>query len=331
MDVSGFFDSYPGLFVTQSFLHALIAGVVVEIAIGTWGIRNPSVRQRFFLVVIIFPIFSFAAYHLANPDRNSIYFRLEALFDSGRWLNLDILGVLPLGAVLILVFSLTSLVFLFQELLPIVRHSLASRHNGPSGSPVEDDPRIGRALAPLPGGKPPVFLIEDDEPFIFSTTGRDGSIYLSSGLAGLLTSEQLTAALAHEIAHVARSRRPLLAGVFLLRVVMFFNPVVLMAFRRAVQEDEKICDEIAVSLTGDPRALAETLRRLYLVADGRETREGERGSDLAGDFERMSHRLNIKSRISRLEGKGAIDPDGPGWPALLLTFAVVIALNYFIV
>jgi Zn-dependent protease with chaperone function len=331
MDVSGFFDSYPGLFVTQSFLHAMIAGVVVEIAIGTWGIRNPSVRQRFFLVVIVFPIFSFAAYHLVNPDRSSIYFRLGALFDSGRWLNLEILGTLPVSAALIFVFLLTSLVFLFQELLPVVRHSLALRHDGPSGIPGGDDPRVGRALAPIPGEKPPVFLIEDDVPFIFSTTGRDGSIYLSSGLAVLLAPELLTAALAHEIAHVVRSRRPLLAGVFLLRVVMFFNPVVLMAFRRAVQEDEKICDEIAVSLTGNPRALAETLRRLYLAADGRETREGERRSDLAGDFERMSHRLNIESRISRLEGKGATDPGGLGWPVLLLTFAVVIALNYFIV
>ena len=49
-------------------------------------------------------------------------------------------------------------------------------------------------------------------------------------LVGALSVEQLQAALAHEFAHVVRSRRPLLIAVYLLRIVMFFNPVVLVAF-----------------------------------------------------------------------------------------------------
>ncbi len=112
---------------------------------------------------------------------------------------------------------------------------------------------------------------------------------------------------------------------------MFFNPVVLMAFRRAVQEDERICDEIAVSLTGDRAALADTLKMLYLAPDEPAAGEGRRSAmRLAEDMDRYSHRLNIESRIRGI-GDGSGEADDGGWVALASALAVTAALNYFIV
>jgi Zn-dependent protease with chaperone function len=331
MALSAIINSFPGACVVQSFFHSLMAAAVAEIAVKSFGIRNPRSRQRLFLAVIVAPVVTVPAYLLAVPYRDSVPFRTAALFDSGRWLFLEALGFLPVVAVLVLAFLVASLSFVFQELAPILSQTLHPTRADRAARDGAADPAVGQALAPLPGTAPPVFIVEDDDLFIFSTTGRNASITLSSGLAAALSADQLRAALAHEIAHVTRSRLPLLPAVFFLRVVMFFNPVVLMAFRRAVQEDERICDEMAVALTGDRVALAETLRTLYLgPQESGAARGGRSALHLVEDMDRYSHRLNIESRIAGIaDGSGAAE-DG-GWLAVASSLAVIAALNYFIV
>jgi len=330
MDLSRFFDSYPGSYATQAFFHSAVAGAVVEIALKSWKIRSPSVRQKFLLLAVVFPIFSFPLFRFANSARTSVYFRMGTLFDSSRWLSVELPGSIPLGVVLIIVFFMTSLVFFFQELFPVLKHALASGKSAPGELREGEEPAVVQALAPLPMEKPEIFVIEEDDPMIFSSTGRKGSVYLSSGLLGLLTVDQLQAALAHEIAHVARSRRPYMVVVFLLRILMFFNPIVLLEFRRSVQDDEKICDEMAVSLTGKPLVLADTLRKLYLSQED-EGPEGPPGdASVTGKLEEYSHKLNIQSRISRL--KKGYDPGAGGdWLAFAATLLAIAAINYFVV
>ena len=43
-------------------------------------------------------------------------------------------------------------------------------------------------------------------------------------------------------------------------MLMFFNPVALLIFRQLVQDDEQICDDVTVRLTGDPKALIRLLQ-----------------------------------------------------------------------
>ena len=329
--LSGFYNSFPGMCVTQSFFHSLMAAAVAEIAVKSFGIRNPRSRQRLFLAIIVVPVIMLPAYLLAGPYRDSVPFRAGALFDSGRWLSLEVLGIPPAGAVLLLAFLVATLSFVFQELAPIVLQALRPSRPGGAARDGGGEPAVRFALESLPGPSPPVFIVDDDDFVIFSTTGKHASITVSSGLVATLSVDQLRAALAHEIAHVTRSRRPLLPAVFFLRIAMFFNPVVLMAFRRAVQEDERICDEMAVSMTGDRAALAETLKTLYLAPDDPGAAGGRRSAlHLAEDMDRYSHRLNIESRIAGIgNGSGAAD-DG-GWLALASSLAVIAALNYFIV
>ena len=331
MSLSGFFQSYPGLYMTQAFFHSLVASIVAEIAIKAWDVRNPEVRQRVFLIPVVVPVFLFPLFRFFRPERDSAYFRLGTVFESGRWLGLEMLGTHPVMGGLVLVFTITSLVFLFQELIPILRHSSESGNPGKSVDKVDfpEDPAIRAAMETLPA-VPAVFVVEDDDFLIYSTTGKDAAVYVSSSLVKTLTEGELRSAVAHEISHVVRSRHPMLVGAYLLRALMFFNPVVLMEFRRAAQEEEKVCDEFAVSVTRNRRALVQALRKLYLPPEEPPPPRGRRSRKTAKEIEEHSHRLNIESRISRLESGEDHDP-GIRWlvPAAVAVAAVLI--NYFIV
>jgi hypothetical protein len=331
MSLSGFFHSWPGLYVTQAFFHSLVASVVAEIAVKAWAVRDPAVRQRIFLVPVVVPVFLFPLFQLFRPERDSTYFRLETIFESGRWLELETLGTHPAMGGLALVFTITSLVFLFQELIPIMRHSFESGRSGKAAGKADrlEDPAIRTAMETMPVA-PGVFVVEDDDFLIYSTTGKSAAVYVSSGLVATLTEGELRSAVAHEIAHVVRSRHPMLVAAYLLRALMFFNPVVLMEFRRAAQEEEKVCDEFAVAVTRDRSALVQALRKLYLPPEEPPPPQSRKTRKTAKEIEERSHRLNIESRIAMLE-TGETHDSGIRWlvPAAVSVAAVLI--NYFIV
>jgi Zn-dependent protease with chaperone function len=317
--------------MAQAFFHSLAASVIAEIAIKAWGVRDPAVRQRVFLVPIVAPVFLFPLFQRFSPERGSMYFRLGTVFESGRWLEIEILGTHPVMGGLVVVFTITSLVFLFQELIPILRHSFESGKPEKAVGKVDclEDPAIRTAMETLPVA-PAVLVVENDDFLIYSTTGNSAAVYVSSSLVSTLTEAELRSAVAHEISHLVRSRHPMLVGAFLLRALMFFNPVVLMEFRRAAQEEEKVCDEFAVSITRNRRALVQALRKLYLPPEEPPPPGGRRTRKTAREIEERSHRLNIESRISRLESGEDHDP-GIRWLVPTAVAAATVLVNYFIV
>lgn len=331
MSLSGFFQSYPGLYMTQAFFHSLVASIVAEIAIKAWNVRDPAVRQRAFLVPVVVPVFLFPLFQLFRPERDSAYFRLGTIFESGRWLGLEMQGTHPVMGGMVLVFAITSLVFLFQELIPILRHSSESGNPENAAGRVDfpEEPEDRAAMETLPA-VPAVFVVEDDDFLIYSTTGKKAAVYVSSSLVKALTGGELRSAVAHEISHVVRSRHPMLVGAYLLRALMFFNPVVLMEFRRAAQEEEKVCDEFAVSVTRNRRDLVQALRKLYLPPQEPSPPRARRARKTAKEIEERSHRLNIESRISRLESGEDHDP-GIRWLVPTAATAAAVLINYFIV
>lgn len=318
------------MYLVQSFFHSLIAALVVDTALQAWNIEGPVIRQRFRLIVIFIPLISFPLYQLLNPARSGLTFRLEALLDVNRWLDIEVWGVVPVSLFFFLFLGFATAVFLFQEMVPIVRHAFASRDVAAERTRPTPGSPVVRALDALPGEKPDVFILDDDELVLFSVTGRRPAVFLSSGLVRALTVEQLRAAMAHEIGHIRRSRRPLLVVVFLLRVLMFFNPVALMEFRRIVQEEENICDDVAVAMTGNRTALAEVLEKFYYTDDEENPVPMQDAPGLRGRLEEYSHTMLIESRISRL----AADPaqqEGRRLPVFFLTLATVLFINYFVV
>jgi Zn-dependent protease with chaperone function len=330
MSISSFFNSYLGMYIAQSVCHSLISAIIVDRSLQSWKITNPVIRQRFSFIVILFPIFSFPIYQIINPERGSISFRLEALFDINRWLNLELWGKFPMGVIFIFILSLTAFVFFLQELIPILRHALESKKSGFEGEEPDKDSIVKKALESLPVKMPDIFIINDNDFLLFSGTGKNASIILSTGLVDVLNKEQIQAALAHEIAHIERSKRPLILMIFFLRVLMFFNPVILIEFRKIVQEDEKICDDIAVSLTQKPHALAETLRKLYYTTEKLNPIRIGKLSNLRATLDEYSHNLLIESRIARLE-EGSINKGDREWFKFSITLIVIMIINYFVV
>ncbi len=329
MNIPDILQSLAGRYVTQSFLHAFIAVVIADGALRAWKIEDPAVKQRFRILTVLFPVFSFPFYQLINPDRGSLLFRATALFDSGRWMGMELFGIVPLHFFFIFLLVGTALVFLFQELVPVVRHMRESDTDVVEACDPVGKELVDEALMSLPMDKPRTVIIDDDDIFLFSSTGREAAVFVSSGLLKALSRDQIRAALAHEIAHITRSRRPVLLATFLLRMIMFFNPMVLVEFRRAVRNEEKICDDIAVSVTGRPDALAETLKKFY-SSHGRSPNTAKELLAKDVPLEEYSHDLQLESRITRLE-KARLQSRGGGWFPFTIVLLLMLGVCYFVV
>lgn len=328
-----FFNSYIGMYIAQAFCHSLIAALIVDRAIQSWGIRSPLIQFRFRLIVLLLPIFSFPLYQIINPNRGTIYFREDtALLDINRWLTVELWGKVSVTLLFFLILSVTTLIFLLQEIIPILRDTYNSKTPDTIIKRPAEYSVVNEAIQSLPVNKPDIFIVEDNHPLLFSTGGNNTAIYLSTGLVDTLNKDQIQAALAHEIAHIMRRRSPLIWAIFFARVLMFFNPVILVEFRRIIQEDEKICDDIAVSLTQKPLALATTLRELYHTTEGISPIKLRNISKVKDALEEYSHNVLIESRISRLEGKGFTYKKEDGeWFKFILTLVTILIINYFVV
>ncbi len=126
-----------------------------------------------------------------------------------------------------------------------------------------------------------------------------------------------------------RSRRPLLVVAYVMRVVLFFSVGTLVAFRKAAAEEEKICDDWAVKVTGRPDALAAVLEKLrhsdaYEV-ESREAGEGQRS------IEHLSYDRMVRERIRRLADGGPATAGTGDWLKFAVTVASIVILNYYIV
>ncbi|MEJ2313453.1 MAG: M56 family metallopeptidase [Nitrospirota bacterium] len=330
MDISSFLNSYPGTHIVQAFFHSLIAAVIVDRSIHAWGITSPLVRQRFRIMVILLPLFSYPLYQLIDPARGSVSFRLGALFDSGRWLSLELWGAIPVSLLFAAFLLLTAFIFIFQELVPILRHAAESRESEVEWDRPQEGSPVLAAVKALGGEKPEVFIADDEDLLIYSTTGNKPAVFISSGLMGALEPAELEVAIAHEMAHIRRSRRPLLIITYIVRVLQFFSPATLVEFRKIVEDEEKICDDEAAGLTGKPGALASTLRKLKIEEAGQDGAEGRKPAKVITAMESMSHDILLERRIRRL-GNEARQTGGGQWLSFTVTIAAVLVVNYFVV
>jgi len=328
-------DSLSGIYVVQTFLHSLIAILIIERAMKIWHLHNPLTKFRYRIMTLVLPVCMLPLYQLINSGRSSFSFQQDnAIFSMNKWLSLEIWDLVPLRTVFMLILAGTSFVFFLQEVMPIMRDVFARKGRDMS-SHFYSDPGIddlARQMSEKLGIEPPpVTVLKDSNPFIFTSGSRNHTIVLTSGLTELLDGEQLKSAIAHELAHIARMSNATKWMIFAIRVLMFFNPIVLIVFRRIVQDDEHICDDITVSLTKSPFVLASTLKVFY-------SSHSEFFSDAFGGvkalqegMENYSHNLLLKERIARLESeKGYTDKEFE-WGKFLFTTAVVAVINYFVV
>lgn len=328
MEFYNFFNTYLGMYVAQSVLHSFLAIIVVNAALHAWRIEEPATKQRFGFIVIFASFISYPLFQYFNPERGSIFFREKALFDLDRWIGLDLLG-LPVGLFFSGILVLFSALFFFQELFPILRHtvSFSRKKSGEDFSYAPPGEELRNALKLLPGKVPDVFVVNEEDFLLFSSFGSSPAVYISTGLLNSLSLEQTRAVLAHEFAHIKRSRRPVLILIFLFRILMFFNPVILLEFRRIVNEEEKICDNSAAGIAGGALALAQALEKFHYKSP---PEAKMRLSAVPGMLEQYNHNLLLESRIKRLKHHGT-NHSRAGWFKIVLTFCIILWLSYYIV
>jgi Zn-dependent protease with chaperone function len=149
-----------------------------------------------------------------------------------------------------------------------------------------------------------------------------------------LSPQQVEAILAHELAHIRRHDYAVNLLQSLVETLLFYHPAVWWLSRRIRTERENCCDDLAVSLCGDPVAYADALADLEVLrrrSHGARQRAltpnaGVRRVTLAATGGALLH------RVRRLLGVPASHAgQGPVWlagsAALVLLFGVAIAAD----
>lgn len=317
----------------ETILHGLVAAGVILALLRLWPGDPPGLRLRFQLMALASPAVLAPALWFLAPERASAAFHDEwALYSTRRLAQVRLAGLGLdgwLGGGLALAGSLLFL----RDLGPFLLDRWGkTRHTG--GEPcdqalVEVVREISLALGVAP---PSIACVRAEGPLLLTVGLWRPRIVASRALLERLAPDELRAALAHEVAHVAK-RDPLLgAGLMGLRALLFFNPAVQVMARAAVQEMERRADDVAVTATGAPETLVRGLLTGYREGEGRRTTA--RGWPVVGGLGRLLDRFrvhSIEARCRRLVA-GAEKPAPPhGGVRLGLTSVALAALLYLVV
>lgn len=308
-------------YAAQSISHAIVAAAVAAALVRVWRITEPGLRLAFRLLPLVYPLVVLPAFLVLAPVRDTEAFRAHwALFAGERWAALGPAG-LPVGdAVFALLAALGAGVFLRDAWLLVRRAGDGARFALPVADAAalarEVEEAAGRLSVPAPG----LCVVDTAEPVLLVVGVRRPRLIVSRGALARLEGRERRAALAHEMAHLAR-RDPLLGWVLMgCRLAAFFNPAVQLVSRAAVREQEWRADDLAVRATGDAPALASALTALAGSADGPRPRTG------AG-----ARAETIRARRRRLVAPRPVRPTTLGPLRLGLAGSAIAALLFFVV
>lgn len=113
---------------------------------------------------------------------------------------------------------------------------------------------------------PRVLMLDAAAPLAFTVGAWRPVIALSSWVVEALDAEELEAVLAHELSHVARRDYLLMLIATTLRNTFFYLPQSHIAYHLLVEEKERACDDLAISSSGRPLALASALTKVWRSA-----------------------------------------------------------------
>ncbi len=113
-------------------------------------------------------------------------------------------------------------------------------------------------------------------------------------------------------------------------MLLFFNPVALIEFRRVVRNEEKICDDIAVSLSQRPESLANALKKFLVERKEPEPEPEHKPLFAPVRLEEYSYNIQLDNRIARLE-QGRANKRQSSWIPFILALLVIAGINYYVV
>jgi Zn-dependent protease with chaperone function len=251
-------------YASQSITHAAIAVLVVEVLLRVWRIADADERVAFRLLPMLVPVLALPAFFALAPWRSADGFQHRwALFATERWgvvATAGVVGAVVLGMLLLLV-----------DLPRFVRRCRGP-HGDEAGPVVATPPALlaeVQTIAAAFGIPAPAVMVPATEGQALLVTGvRRPVLLVSEGTLAALDARERRAAVAHEMAHLAR-RDPILGWVLVAaRVLAFFNPVTHLLARAVVREAEWRADDLAAAVTGDRAALASALAKVGGGHDG---------------------------------------------------------------
>lgn len=111
-------------------------------------------------------------------------------------------------------------------------------------------------------------LLSDGSDMPFAVGIRRPAVFLPGRLVSRLSSEQIRAVLAHELAHVRRRDYAVNLGQRVIEALLWFHPAVHWLSKVAREEREHCCDELAADVVGDRRVVAGALLALEEARGG---------------------------------------------------------------
>lgn len=318
-----------------AIFYSVLAAAMLEGLLHLWRVQDPPLALSFRLPILALPPVAPLLLALLSPDRASDPFRPErALLDLRNWLGPEPSLSHPAWTLLLAVMAATTLLLIALEVVGSLRQLLS--HKTPQ--PIESLPdKLQQAVAGLAArGVPPfpVLLLDQPEPMAWALGLRHPTILVTTGLVGLLDEEELEGVLAHEMAHVWRRDNWLGWLIFGLRLVSFYNPVVLLAFHQIGHDTEKVCDAQAGMVTGKPLALASALIKVYRSSTTSLQPTGSRLRHLRRQraaLENRARRTLVEDRVERLIHPEAVTHTSYPELRLGLALAAVLGLMYFVV
>lgn len=172
----------------------------------------------------------------------------------------------------------------------------------------------------------PKLIISEEALTPFTIGYKTPTLVCPKELFNIATPDQLEAVLAHEMAHVKRGDYVAQWFYLLLRDLLFYNPVLRFCLRKIINFMEFVCDEMAVSLTGKPRALAEGL---LMISDSLEKISPlqRRKVLLAKYLYEKGSLLERVVNIRNLAMRGVPVPGRrPFWKKMLLAFCYLLSV-----
>lgn len=303
--------------IAELLLHGVVATLMVEGLVHWVPIAGPGTRFALRFSALAAPLLFAVAYATWLPFRAEPWFQDWSLFVSDRW-DLLRVGGLGIRGLVVWIAAAAGGLLLARDGLHALRDARRLRRERadlPRQAVPDAVIELTRAIACDAGvATPDVEVLTSPGHTLHLRGPWRPRILVSTATLAALTPEQLRAALAHEIAHLAH--RDLAKGwlLLLLRVLQAFNPVAQAVGRRAVQELEWSADDRAARLTGTPLALAQALVRCA-------RQRGDRFLGLAGQGRLRA----LEERCRRLLD-GAPPASGPAFFSVALLWTVLAAL-----
>ena len=250
--------------LTQAIFHTLVASLFIEALVKGWQVAEPRQRIALRLLALGYPLVLFPALVVLGVERADESFRdSTAIFAADAWGDLRLLGI-GLDAWWLGAFAAGGTALFLLDFLPLFR-----RRGRPAPGKADEDAvgRLDGALFPVARRigvrAPPIRFVDSDVPMLFCTGVRRQEIVVSRGALALLDDEELEAAIAHELAHLARHDPAVSWAIMVTRAIMFFNPAFQVVSRVIVRDAEHVADERAAAATGHRLPLAAGLLTLH--------------------------------------------------------------------